>query len=1753
MKLSTNWSWICCVLLTLGQWGGLAPAAELLRGPYLQVPTSESIIIRWRTDLPTDSIVLYGLETNNLSTSVTNSAATNEHIVRLHGLNPATRYFYSVGSTTQTLASGPTYKFVTSPAIGHATPTRVWVLGDFGGLSMGYEDGRTNYIYGELAVRDSYLQYAGERQTDFWLTLGDNAYWGGTDEEFQTNFFYVFDSVLRQVPVMPSIGNHDTYAAPAGQRFPYLDIFSFPTNAEAGGVASGREEYYSFDYANLHFICLDSMTQSRAADGAMANWLRADLANNTNQWIIAYFHHAPYSRGSHNTDNPSEIQMIEMRQNINPILEAGGVDLVMSGHSHVYERSYLLQGHYGFSTNLSPQMILNSGSGRENQTGAYTKATAGPLENQGTVYVVVGTGCCLEGQMGHHPVMFTDQVQLGSLVLDIYSNRLDAIFLRETGAIDDYFTIIKGNPRPLVWSGLSDSTTWDLSMQNWSNTVAQTNGDHYRTGDFVQFDDASTNRTITLCGLLMPSGATIETANSYTFIGTGSLSGPTGVTNKGIGTLRIGTTNDYTGPTTVSSGVLSVFGGKAIGDFSAVLLANTASLFVTNGETIGSLAGGGNVFIQSGTLTTGGNGDTTMFAGNLSGPGTLSKTGNGEMALTGSNLLSGSLYVRSGTLVVAGGSVVTVHQSIGVDDGDNATLILSDTSTNIVLSDLNIGERGSAVGTLNVTNNASLTADKLFIGAANAPGSSARGTINQSGGMITQTSTSLGDFVIGGRSPTSTNGVGVYNLSGGTLVANFAVIVGDWGSGTVNQTGGNLSTASTSGGLILQRNSGPGGMYNLNGGTLRTYSIQTAVTASDPNYNSVFNFNGGTVQPVANNNNFMQGLSSANVRDAGVIVDTAGFDVAINQSLIQSQDVDDAGTGGLTKNGSGTLTLAGENSYAGGTLVNAGRLNIAADNNLGFSTGSISISNGATLGISESLILSSTRQLLLGLPGSSPQADGSPVSAIIDVAAGTTADVRSRILGANDNGTARLMKTGGGLLWLNNLSFNNSFSGGLYLHGGLTKTAPGPQFGDSILTLDNGSSLISNQDGVFNAPCFIGSGNAVRESGLGYTVHRNGPIRNVDDLLSFGGLTFQGDETAGDPALNAGKVGLGGTNTFGGVGQAVVVNTNFTLAISQDANLGQSANRLILNSGILEIQHGASSDGTNASVAVAANVITTRHIELTGNNIFNVVNQSDPKNAATAALNNGVFGRMTIDTPGLITGPGSLIKSGAGTLTINSANDYVGETILNGGQLNISADNSLGSPTGSLTISNGATFECTHGLFTIRQILLGNRGNVIQPDGTTVSAIINVTNGATLDLRGRILGTVGGDPVLVASRLMKSGAGTLFLNNLNFNNAFSGGIYLHGGLTRTAPGPQFGDSILTQDQGARLVSNMDGLFNSRSYIGAGGAVRETGAGYAIFRNGPVLNINNVLSFGGLTLQGDETTGNPSLNAGKLGLGGSNTFGGVGQAVVVNTNFTLSICRDANLGSPLNKLVLNRSTLAVEHGAASDGTNPAVAVAAVVNTAREIDISGNVTFFIGNRSDVKNAAVAAVNNGILCQMTVTGPVANDSAGPGNLIKTGVGTLTLSGANTYTGNTTINAGTLAIAQPTLNSNSTVTVANGAILKLDFMATNRVAGIVLSGVTRAPGIYNSGNSSPFITGTGTLLIPPPPGPVTITNSVSGNILSLAWPAGQNWTLQIQTNELSLGLNTNWIDLPGTTNINSTNIFIDVTHPATFYRLRQ
>ena len=473
------------------------PTASVTRGAYLQMGTANAMTIRWRTNIATDSRVQFGTIQGSLSNTANDGNVTTEHEIRLTGLTANTRYFYSIGSTLATLAGNDAnHFFFTSPSAGQANPYRIWVLGDSGTADANAQ-----------AVRNAYLNYNGSTYTNLLLMLGDNAYQNGTDNEYQTAVFDMYPSVLRQTSLWSTIGNHDTASStnpPA--TLPYFQMFTLPTTAEAGGVASGTEKYYSFNYGNIHFICLDSMTSNRATNGAMLTWLQSDLSQNIQPWVIAFWHHPPYTKGSHNSD--TETQLIEMRTNVLPLLESWGVDLVLAGHSHSYERSFLIDGHYGDSTTFTDAMKKNSGGGRENIDGAYRKSALSPyLPNEGAVYAVAGSSGQISGGTLNHPAMFVSLNNLGSMVLDVNNDRLDAKFLRENGAIADYFTIIKGNPPPVAPGNLT-ATAASSSAINLTWTDGSTNEDGFKIEqssngtNFTEIATVATNVTTYSAGSL---------------------------------------------------------------------------------------------------------------------------------------------------------------------------------------------------------------------------------------------------------------------------------------------------------------------------------------------------------------------------------------------------------------------------------------------------------------------------------------------------------------------------------------------------------------------------------------------------------------------------------------------------------------------------------------------------------------------------------------------------------------------------------------------------------------------------------------------------------------------------------------------------------------------------------------------------------------------------------------------------------------------------------------------------------------------------------------------------------------------------------------------------------------------------------------------------------------------------------------------------------------------------------------------------
>lgn len=415
--------------------------ATIVRGPYVQNGTPSSAVVMWRTDQPTATQLWVGPSTTALQLVVNDPTPRTDHAAPVTGLAAESLFHYRVGDGNGVLPGQSTAQtFRTLPPIGAVRPLRVWALGD-----MGFGSGS------QLAVRDAFTTFATSRPADAILMLGDNAYYIGTDLEYQVGVFDVYRDVLRSTFAWPTLGNHDAFSVvTALQAGPYYDAFTMPTAGEAGGLPSGTEAYYSFDRGHVHFVCLDSMDSDRSATGAMMTWLTADLAATNARWTVAYFHHPPYSFGSHNSDDPNDSggRMADMRAIALPILEAGGVDLVLAGHCHDYERSFLLDGHYGTSATLQPSMLLDRGDGDPSidGDGAYGKASIGRAPHEGAVYVVAGSAGALSGGALNHPAMHVGLNHLGSLVLDFDGDRLDGTFVGLT-AVEDRFTIVKGENR----------------------------------------------------------------------------------------------------------------------------------------------------------------------------------------------------------------------------------------------------------------------------------------------------------------------------------------------------------------------------------------------------------------------------------------------------------------------------------------------------------------------------------------------------------------------------------------------------------------------------------------------------------------------------------------------------------------------------------------------------------------------------------------------------------------------------------------------------------------------------------------------------------------------------------------------------------------------------------------------------------------------------------------------------------------------------------------------------------------------------------------------------------------------------------------------------------------------------------------------------------------------------------------------------------------------------------------------------------
>ena len=491
--------------------GGDQPASRL----FLQQVSATSAIIKWRGPARQ---VCFGLQPDKLVGVAEGRLVDGHYQVSLTGLEADTAYYYTLaGSGTSAVSH-----FNTAPKPGQLPADgniHMWLLGD-SGTATEVQGGHHVHQGEAVDVLNGFLKYneaqAGSEPLDLILLLGDNAYLEGTDEQWQGAYFDIYTDLIDSTATWPTIGNHemgggpldiclfrrlpqcekgplishfggisrssnpDSYDSngdgPDPGGLPYLKIFSLPSKAEQGGVPSGTEQYYAFDYGNVHVVSLDSQLSNRdpVQRLAMRDWLIDDLNSNTLDWTVVIFHHPPYSKGQ-NHDSDVEQNEIDMRQTFAPVFEAHGVDVVYSGHAHSYERSWYLNGHHGLSETFNPRVHAETNSQGKPLLGqgteVYQQISSASSADDKAVYTVAGSagkadkenpcppgrtlGCSLpnwldhpahrtfsDGQPGHRSHGLSLK---GSVVLDANRHSLTSRFIDENGRVLDYFTIVRGS------------------------------------------------------------------------------------------------------------------------------------------------------------------------------------------------------------------------------------------------------------------------------------------------------------------------------------------------------------------------------------------------------------------------------------------------------------------------------------------------------------------------------------------------------------------------------------------------------------------------------------------------------------------------------------------------------------------------------------------------------------------------------------------------------------------------------------------------------------------------------------------------------------------------------------------------------------------------------------------------------------------------------------------------------------------------------------------------------------------------------------------------------------------------------------------------------------------------------------------------------------------------------------------------------------------------------------------------------------
>jgi len=379
----------------------------LVRYPYLQQLSPTSVILVWTTTEPGPGELRYSPDLSFSqvvsATSTFKSVAAPapydqyyEHVARLNNLSPDTIYHYAIYTQNVRLIPATPLQFQTPPADPCAFD--VAVFGDTGNDSQAARD-----------VRDQ----AQARGFDFAINLGDLAYSSGAYAELEERYFNLYRTILSEKMIWPTLGNHETIT---NNGAPYLDLFHLPEQALA---PAEHERYYSFDYGTAHFVVLDTdsslLRVSASSLDDMADWLEADLAATDRFWKIVAMHRPWYV-----SDNRARRQAIY--DHLVPRFEAYGVDLVLAGHDHLYERTYPIKADE-LSTVLEGGVIYitNGEGGGQGRTG-YDFVEPAPDWSAFRSKHSASEGFIYEGSYTH---LYIDNGLLKLMTVDDQGNVLD--------------------------------------------------------------------------------------------------------------------------------------------------------------------------------------------------------------------------------------------------------------------------------------------------------------------------------------------------------------------------------------------------------------------------------------------------------------------------------------------------------------------------------------------------------------------------------------------------------------------------------------------------------------------------------------------------------------------------------------------------------------------------------------------------------------------------------------------------------------------------------------------------------------------------------------------------------------------------------------------------------------------------------------------------------------------------------------------------------------------------------------------------------------------------------------------------------------------------------------------------------------------------------------------------------------------------------------------------------------------------------